>query len=80
MDTGYRIDAGGTVRSPQGKTSWWVRRNQGSEGVWSGAGDTGWRLVGGSFFDPSGSQTGYFVTPNGDVRAIHGPEALLPWE
>ena len=80
MDTGYRIDPGGTVRSPQGKTRWWVRSNQGSEVIWSRAGDTRWRLVGGRFVDPSGRETGYYVTPVGDGRAIHGPEAGLPWE
>ena len=81
MDTGYRIVAGDSIRGPQGaRTTWWLRFQNGFHAIWDSAGDTGWRLIDNSFVDPRGRETSYYVTRDGDVRVIHGPEPSLPWE
>jgi hypothetical protein len=79
LETGFYILPDRMIRGPHGKTLWSVTRLEHVEAVWGPAGDSGWRIAGGCFFDPRGAQTSYFVVENGDGRVIHGPDPKLPW-
>ena len=76
----YRIDGDRRIYGPEGRTPWSLVGGEHSESVWNRAGDTGWRLQGGCFFDPQGRQTSYFVRATERGRVIEGPDDGLPWD
>ena len=78
--TEYFIDQDRRIYGPAGRTPWSLVGHAHAEAVWGRGGDTGYRLVGGCFFDPQGRQTSYFVADGSRRRDIHGPNAGLPWD